>query len=97
MLSETTSTVRSTKTSFRQNNSMYPSIRIHIESANGNRLLSGRLIDKDDETHIATIQPDKSDKVAKINLSHYACRGTAMMPSTLYYRRVSQEGCHACQ
>lgn len=76
---------------------MPSSIRVHIESASGVRLLSGRLIDKDEKTHIAIVQLDRDKALTKINLAHYCCRGTIAMPNTLYFRRVVQENNHASQ
>ncbi len=73
------------------------SIRVHIETARGERKLSGKMIDKDSQTHIAKIQLDNSSQIAIIDLSNYACRGTELMPNTLYYRRVpsNKDSAHA--
>lgn len=60
--------------------------RVHIESAKGTVLISGRLIDKD-ENHVATIKVD-GGKWHKIDLSNYVRRANAMFPNTIYFRRT---------
>jgi hypothetical protein len=65
------------------------SIRVHIQSKSGVTMLSGKLIAKNDDTHLAIIHPDNAKTTVTINLSLYAGSSSALMSNTVFFRRVA--------
>jgi hypothetical protein len=66
-----------------------PPIRVHIQSKSGVTMLSGKLVAKNDDTHQAIIRPDNAKTTITINLSLYAGSSAALMPNTIFFRRVA--------
>jgi hypothetical protein len=64
------------------------SIRAHIQTKSGDTWFVGRVLSKDKDTHEVIILPDGAKETIKINLGNYVARSSALMPNTVYYRRV---------
>lgn len=64
----------------------YP--RIHIQSARGVTLMSGHLVDKNNQTFEALVRTEDK-KLVKINLGHYTAHvAPGHFSNTIYYRRI---------